>query len=157
MNNVQVVKNANYSTILFGAGLAYRLNDKWSCTAGTGWSPVNAKANQPATIFVTAGLVYNVRKLSETTVARNKNSGFIFPANLIQIGYTSNVLGYGVNNFFSNTVFPIFWGGDVEVARGISIYYQRNVFHGRKVFSLDWGASLSWWKGKTSATRDGDI
>ena len=147
-NNVPVIKNANYSSVLFSGGLEYRLNNKLSCAVGTGWSPANAKANQPATIFISGGLVYNVHKFSATHVAENQNSGFIFPVNLIQVGYTSNVLGYGVNNFFSNTVFPIFWGGDVEVKNGISIHYQHNVFHGRKVFSLDWGTSFSYWKSK---------
>jgi len=153
INNIQVVKNANYSAVLLGGGLEYVLNNKLNFQAGLGWSPAYTKSNEPATIFFSGGLVFNVHKLSATKVIENQNSGFIFPTNLIQVGYTSNILGYGVNNFFSNTVFPIFWGGDVEVAKGISIHYQRNVFHGRKVFSLDWGTSFSYWVSKNEKQR----
>ena len=149
LNNIPVIKNVNFFTFLFSGGLEYRLNNKLNFVAGSGWSPAKKKVNQPATIFVSAGLTSNIRKLTKEKVADNKNSGYIFPANLIQVGYTSNFLGYGVNNFFSNKIFPIFWGGDVEVEKGISIHYQRNIFHGRKVFSLDWGASFSYWKSKT--------
>jgi hypothetical protein len=148
INNIPVVKNANYSTFLFSGGLEYRLNNTLNLVAGAGWSPPNKKINQPATVFVSGGLTYNVHKVTEATVAANKNSGFIFPANLLQVGYTSNVFGYGVNNFFSNKIFPIFWGGDVEVEKGISVHYQHNIFHGRKLFSLDWGTSFSYWKSK---------
>jgi hypothetical protein len=143
-----VIKNANYFSFLFSGGFEYRLTNKLNFVAGSGWSPANKKINQPATIFISGGLTYNVHKVSEEKVAKNKNSGFAFPANLFQVGYTSNVLGYGVNNFFSNTIFPIFWGGDVEVSKGISLQYERNIFHGRKLFSLDWGAGISYWKSR---------
>ncbi len=148
INNIPVIKNANFLTFLFSGGLEYRLKNKLNFVAGLGWSPGKATVNQPATIFASAGFTSNIQKLTEAKVAENKKSGNKFPANLLQVGYTSNFLGYGVNNFFSNKIFPIFWGGDVEVKKGISIHYQRNIFHGRKVFSLDWGASFSYWKSK---------
>ena len=148
INSIPIVKNANYTSTLLAAGLQYPLNDRLTLQAGGGWSPENKKSKNPATVFFTAGMIYNVHKLSPLKVKENENSGFIFPENLLQIGYTSNVLGYGTNNFFSNTVFPIFWGGDAEVRQGMSIHYQRNVFHGRKLFSLDWGASVSYWQSK---------
>ncbi len=147
-NNTPVVKNANYLTFLLSGGIEYRLNNQLNARAGYGWSPAYTKANNPATIFFSGGLAYTLHKLSEASIRENQNSGFIFPANLIQVGYTSNILGYSVNNFFSNTVFPIFWGGDVEVSKGISVHYQRNIFHGRKLFSLDLGTSFSYWKSK---------
>jgi hypothetical protein len=148
INNIPAIKNANYFTLLASGGIEYRLNNNLNLVAGSGWSPANAKVKQPATIFVTGGLTYNIHKLSEARVKENKNSGYIFPANLFQVGFTSNVLGYGVNNFFANKIFPIFWGGDAEVRNGISLHYQRNVFHGKKVFSFDWGTSVSYWKSK---------
>jgi hypothetical protein len=148
INNIPVVKNANYSTFLFSGGIEYCLNNTLNLVAGSGWSPANKKVNQPATIFVSGGLTYNVHKVAAAKVAANKKSGYFFPANMLQVGYTSNVLGYSINNFVSNKIFPIFWGGDVEVEKGISLHYQRNIFHGRKVFSLDWGASFSYWKSR---------
>jgi len=34
----------------------------------------------------------------------------------------------------------------VQVRRGVTLNYQRNIFHTRKVFSLEWGASVAYWK-----------
>jgi hypothetical protein len=148
INHVPVIKNANYSSLLFSSGLSYRLKEKLNLVVGTGWSPANGKIHQPATSFFTAGAIYNVHRLSAERVSENENSGFIFPANLVQVSYTSDVIGYGVNDFFANRIFPIFWGGDVKVTKGVSINYQHNIFHTKKVFSLDWGVSLSYWKSK---------
>jgi hypothetical protein len=61
------------------------------------------------------------------------------------LGYSTNTFGYGVNNFVSKKV-PIFWGGSVEVVHGLELRYQRNVYHTRKVFALDWGTSFSWYQ-----------
>jgi hypothetical protein len=57
---------------------------------------------------------------------------------------SSDVLAYGVNTFFSRTV-PIFFGGDVRTRIGVTIDYQRNVFHTKKIFAFDVGASMSAW------------
>ncbi|MBX9783501.1 MAG: hypothetical protein K2X48_09430 [Chitinophagaceae bacterium] len=50
-------------------------------------------------------------------IAKQK-AGYYFPKQLLQIGYASNVLGYGVNDFISggsiNPV-PLFWGGGARV------------------------------------------
>jgi len=40
---------------------------------------------------------------------------------------------------------PIFWGGNVETRRGFTLDYQRNVFHTKKLFAFDLGASASYW------------
>jgi len=56
------------------------------------------------------------------------------------------LLGYGVNNFVSNKYFPIFWGGMAHVKLGLSLNYQRNVFHSAKFFALDWGINASVWQ-----------
>jgi hypothetical protein len=34
----------------------------------------------------------------------------------------------------------------VEVSKGLSVNYQKNVFHGAKVFALDWGLNASFWR-----------
>ena len=145
INDVPVVKNASFPTIQAGAGLTYKLNDHFSLTSYAGWSPSDSKNMQPATVFFSAGARYSVKRFSPERVAANRNSGYIFPANLLQVGYTSKVLNYGVNDFFSNKYFPIFWGGDVQVRSGVTVSYQRNVYHGRKTFSIDVGVSSSYW------------
>jgi Lipid A 3-O-deacylase (PagL)/Outer membrane protein beta-barrel domain len=145
LNNIPVVKNAGFVAFLGGAGLQYELNDKINFMLSGVWSPASAKAKQPYTLFFSGGVAYNMHPLSAKRVEENRNSGYIFPKNLVQVGFTTNVLGYGVNNFFSNKILPIFWGGDVQVKHGFALHYQHNVFHGRKLFSVDWGASFSYW------------
>jgi len=81
----------------------------------------------------------------EATVEENRRAGFAFPENLVRLGYTSNVLSYGVNTFFSRTI-PIFWGGNVDTRQGFTLDYERNVFHTKKKFAFDVGASASYWK-----------
>lgn len=63
-------------------------------------------------------------------------------------GYTTNALGYGVNDAVSKGPVPIFWGGDAHVKSGFSISYQRNIFHARKVFAMDWGLHTGIWKSR---------
>lgn len=145
INNIPAVKNASFMTFLAAVGVNYRMSDKFNLITFGGWSPNNAKQKQPATFFITSGVRYNIQRYSEEKVKANANSGYIFPANLFQIGITSNTLGYGVNNFVSNKTFPIFWGGDVQVKKGFSLYYMRNIFHSRKLFSIDLGVSSSIW------------
>ncbi|MEJ0102966.1 MAG: hypothetical protein WDO19_10580 [Bacteroidota bacterium] len=112
------------------------------------WSPANDKAKQPYTLFVSGGITYTMHPLPEKIVERNLNSGYIFPRNVIQAGYTTNAPGYGINRFFGEGAVPVFWTGDVRIRQGISVQYQRNIFHGRKIFSVDWGSSFSFWKQK---------
>ena len=74
----------------------------------------------------------------------------------MQLGYTTNALGYGVNEAVSGTI-PIFWGGDVRVKQGISLNYQHNIFHSRKVFSFDWGVNASYWMSEKNEDKFGTI
>jgi hypothetical protein len=89
-----------------------------------------------------------MRPLPDERLKRNAAAGYIFPKNLLQLGYTTNTLGYGVNNFVSKEAIPVFWAGDVQIGRGISLQYQQNIFHARKVFSFDWGADISYWQSR---------
>ena len=148
INGTTVVKDAAYATLLAGGSLQYHLTKKWDLHLTTSWSPSHAKVKQPHTLFFAAGFNYYMRSLPAKTVERNKNNGYIFPKQLLQFGYTTNALGYGVNNFVAKGAIPIFWGGEAQVKQGISFNYQHNLFHTRKVFSLDWGAGLSYWKSK---------
>lgn len=146
-----VVKDANYGSLLLGGGLEYHLEDRWTLLLGTAWSPANDRSKQPSTVFYSAGLNYNMRGLSKEKVDGNAASGYIFPKNLLQLGYSTNWLGYGVNNFVSKKI-PIFWGGNAQLRRGLTAHYQRNIFHTRKVFAFDFGASISWWS--SNGNRD---
>ena len=147
INEDAVVKNASYGTVFLGGGLEYHANRRWDFLLGASYAPSNADQNQPHTWYYSAGFRYNMRPLSAERVAYNSSGVYIFPKNVIQVGYTTNSLGYNINNFTSKTV-PIFWGGGVEIEKGFTLRYQRNVYHTRKVFALNIGTSISYWKSK---------
>jgi hypothetical protein len=85
-----------------------------------------------------------MRALPPETVEANRQSGFAFPHNVIQVEYSSGS-GYAVNDFVSGRV-PIFWRGHAKVDFGVASHYERNVFHTRKVFALDVGVSAGAYK-----------
>jgi hypothetical protein len=148
IDNEPVVTDANYATGLFGGSFQYHLNQNWDLQLSTVWSPENKKFIQPETFFLAAGFNYHMRPLPVSVVERNANSGYIFPRHFIMACYTTNRLGYGINKLVSNPHFPVFWGGNAQVEQGFTLSYQRNIFHGRKVFSMDWAVSMSYWKSK---------
>ena len=47
-----------------------------------------------------------------------------------------------VGNFESFGI-PVFWVGQVKAKHAFSITYQRLIYRSEKVFSLDWGASVT--------------
>ncbi|HEY5511535.1 MAG TPA: acyloxyacyl hydrolase [Prolixibacteraceae bacterium] len=143
-----VVSDEQYPTVLLGGGIRYHLSDNWRLQISSGYSPKKESANQPATSYVAAGFSYKWKPFSREKLAKVAKFGYIFPKQFLQIGYSTNVLGYGVNNFLANEKHPVFWGGEAEVRQGLTVSYQRNVFHGPKVFSLDIGASTSIWQTK---------
>jgi hypothetical protein len=153
INGVKALKDANYASFLFGTGISYHLNPKWDLHINGSWSPSHKKVRQPSTIFISGGFSYTMRPLPAKTVERNSSGKHIFPRNLLQVGYTTNSLGYGVNNAVSKGPVPIFWGGDAKVARGASLHYQRSIFHSRRVFSFEWGASVSYWQSRNQKNK----
>jgi opacity protein-like surface antigen len=146
-NGNAVVSSVDFGTFLYGAGLKYHLSNRWALQLCANYSPENKKYKQPLTTFVGTGFAYNFRTFTPERLKKAAELGYKHPKQWIQVGYSSNVLGYGVNNAVSGKI-PIFWGGDAEVKNGVHITYQRNVFHGPKVFSLDWGINASSWQTK---------
>lgn len=144
VGDVPGVRDAAYASFLLGGGIDYRINDKWHLALNATWSPANDGLRQPATVFYSGGFRYNILPISKEKQAQVDASGVIFPWQVIQVAYTTNIAGYGVNNFVSKEA-HIFWGGGVKIKNGLSIDYQRNIFHSRKVFSLDWGGGVSYW------------
>lgn len=148
IDDVPVVKDASYATVLAGGGVQYHLNRKWKLNLSATYAPGRDKLQQPHTLFISGGFSYDMQPLSAERVQRNSTSGYIFPKNLFQVGFTTNGAGYGVNKFVSEGAIPIFWGGEARLRRGFSMNYQRNVFHTRKVFSLDVGTSFGYWESR---------
>lgn len=57
-------------------------------------------------------------------------------------------MGYGVNDFLEDI--HVFWAGNAEVRHGLTLNYQRNVYHGARYFAFDWGVSASYWQSDKS-------
>ena len=136
-----IVRKANYSSVLFGGGVNYKLNSKTDLLLSTVYSPENKVVNQPAISFMSAGFAYKLNPIVADKVETAKSIGYVHPKHLFQLGYSSLIFKYAINNSFSNI--PIFWGGDAEVNHGVSFDYRQNAFHTAKYFSLDWGVGAS--------------
>jgi len=151
LGDTPVVMDAHYASALVGGGVDYRLTPNWDLTGGITLSPGRANVNQPRTLFSSGGFRYTVRALPEDRVAANRDAGFVFPRQVVQLEYSSGT-GYAVNDFVSKKV-PVFWGGHAKVDFGIAPHYERNVFHTRKVFGLDVGASAGFYKTRQNNDR----
>jgi hypothetical protein len=134
------VKDADYLAPVIAAGFKYRLNNKWDLQAGLNYSPPNKNYLQPHTLMFSTGGVLNMRNSPD--IPSKSVPGVIFPEHLIQVGYSTNSFGMGANRLVSEKI-PVFWGGDVEAGHGMMLIYQRNIYHTKKIFSFDWGLSIS--------------
>ncbi len=85
----------------------------------------------------------------------------MFPKNTIQVSYGNSKIGFGANRFFGMSLkvgnfesfgIPVFWVGEVKAAQSFSITYQRLAFRTEKIFSLDWGISVT--TCQTEATKE---
>ena len=144
--DVPVVRDAHFSSPLFGAGFEYRVNQTWDLVSSGIYIRPSDEHRQPRTLLVSTGFRINLRPLPADRVKETQDAGRIVPENLIQVGYATNAFGYGANNVLSKQV-PIFWRGRAEVEQSVvNIQYHRNVFYTKKVFALDFGASFAQWK-----------
>jgi hypothetical protein len=151
LGDTPVVADAHYASLLLGGGVEYRLTPSWDLAGGVTFSPGRDEVRQPHTLFVSSGFRYTVRPLPADRVDANRDASVIFPRRLVQVEYSSGT-GYGVNDFVSRKV-PIFWGGHAKVDFGIAPHYERNVFHTRRVFALDVGASAGFYKTRQNDER----
>ncbi len=143
---VPVVKNAHYGAAVLGGGLIYHASPQWDLMTGVTYVPRREADNQPASAFASAGFRYNMLppNVESAHVSSRDDSGYIFPENLVQLEFGTGA-GYKVNTFFSDTA-HVFWGGNVLIGPGVALHYDRNVYHTKKVFALDLGTSISYWK-----------
>ena len=142
----EIIKNSNYASLLLGGGFKYHCNDKWDLMLSTVYSPANNNEKQPYSIFHSFGFTYNMHPLPIERINEKIKAANFFPHRLLQIGYSSNIFDYGVNDVFTNGPIPVFWAGLIYVKKGLSVTYQQNIYHTKKVFSLDWGCSTSIWQ-----------
>ncbi len=149
--NLAVVRDASYATVLLGAGVEYRLRASWDLTAGATYIPQHAGERQSRAVMIDGGFRYTMRALPREQTESAAASGFVFRKHLLQVEYSTG-FGYSINTFVSTTV-PVFWKGDAQVDRGLAVHYQRNVFHTRKIFALDLGSSISTWRSRAAHER----
>jgi hypothetical protein len=148
INQSSVVSDASYATLLFGGGLDYHVHDNWTLLTEVTATLGRAADKQPRTLFFSGGFNYTMRRLPAAQGKEGSTNSRVWPKNLFQMGYITDALGFAVNDFVSKGAVPIFWPGSVEAAHGLSVNYQRNVLHTRRVFALDWGAGVSSWKSR---------
>jgi len=151
LGDTPAVADAHYASLLLGGGAEYRLTPSWDLTGGVTLSPGRDEVRQPRTLFLSGGFRYTVRPLPAERVDANRDASVVFPRHVIQVEYSSGT-GYGVNDFVSRKV-PIFWGGHAKVDFGVAPHYERNIFHTRKVFALDVGASAGFYKTRQNDER----
>jgi hypothetical protein len=143
-NGKTALVGAHYTSGLLGAGFDIKATRTMDLMLSATYLPGRKSFEQPSTRMYTAGLRYHMRPLPDSAVEENRAGGYAFPANIVRVGFTTNAFTYGLNDLFSKKI-PIFWGGHVETRHGATIDYQRNVFHTKKVFAFDLGASASSW------------
>lgn len=151
VNNITVMRNACYASVLLSGSMHYRINPKWDIHLSTAFSPKNKTDKQPSTTFIAAGFNYRLTPLSAARIEDVKKANHPFPNRLLMLGYSTNAMGYGVNNAVSKGPVPIFWGGEAEVRSGVLLSYQKNIFRSKKVFAMDWAISAGMWKSRINS------
>jgi len=144
--------DAHYATLVGGIGLQYKLSKKWDLLLNAMYLPESSKHNQPYVLQSTIGLQYNLKQIPRVEARNYRAANYFFPKRLIQIGYGSDGIGFFTNRFFSmnakvgkveNFGLPIFWHGKSEAKNTLSVMYQKTAFRTEKLFSLDWGVSIT--------------
>ena len=156
INGKVALNGAHYTSGMLGAGLDIQTSRTLNLMLSATYLPGRESFAQPSTRMFTAGLRYHMRPVPDAAVQENRSSGYVFPANIVRVGFTTNGLGYGMNHLFSRRI-PIFWGGHVETRHGVTLDYQRNVFHTKKIFAFDLGASASLWSSDGTSDSFGTL
>lgn len=156
-----IYPDAHYASLVTGAGFKYSLNKNWDLMINGMYLPESKKHDQPHILQSSLGLLYNLRQIpKEEAEGYANNSKYFFPKRFIQIGYANSGIGFFTNRFLSmnakigNTEslgLPVFWLGDSKAAHTLSLTYQQTAFHTEKLFSLDWGVSVTGFQ--TEATK----
>ena len=161
INDKVIYPDAHFGSILYGFGFNYKLNDKFRLNLNGTFLPAKEKHNQPSISQVTFGFEYHLNKLPEEKAEKFENNKYFFPDNLIQVSYGTSKIGFGMNRFFGMSLkvgnfesfgIPVFWVGEVKAANTFSVTYQKLAFRTEKIFSLDWGVSVTHFN--TEATNE---
>ena len=116
--------------------------------ASATYAASRTRQRQPHTVFYSGGLVWRFTPSGLPPAPLDTSDDATFSTHLVQLGYTTNSMGYGPNS----AVKSFFWQGEIEVGTGIALHYLHNIFHTGRLFSLDWGASVA----SQQSVRDGE-
>ena len=148
----EIYEDAHYGSLLYGFGVQHRLTDKWRLSLNGTFLPKSAKYNQPSISQVSLGFEYHLQQLDDKKAQEFASNDHFFPTNILQFSYGTSAIGFGVNRFFGMSLnvgsfesfgIPVFWVGEVKAKHAFSVTYQRLIFRTEKIFSLDWGASVT--------------
>ena len=143
-----VLPSRHYVTGIAGASLSYAVDPRWDLFAQAVTLPRHRDV-RPVQHY-SAGARLHFRRLVPR--AESLAGGAYFPERSLRIGYGTSAIGFAVNEFFSMQLetpggtdvgLPIFWRGKVEARHTLQVGYERQVYRGRKVFALGWGASAT--------------
>lgn len=161
INDKVIYKDAHYASLLYGFGLQYQLNKKWRLSANSTILPKSTKNNQPSISQYSFGFEYHLQQLDNKTALEYGSNEYFFPNNIFQVSYGTGAIGFGFNQFFGMSLpvgnfdsfgIPIFWVGEVKAQHAFSITYQRLIYRSEKIFSLDWGASATYFQSREGKT-----
>ncbi|RCS27860.1 acyloxyacyl hydrolase [Polaribacter sp. WD7] len=162
INNEEIYSSTRFFSLLYGVGLNYKFSKKWRLALNSTFIPKSDKENQPAISQFSLGFEYHLQKKSDDeAIEIAKKQEHYFPKSILQIGYGTNKIGYGVNRFLSmNTTIgnfesfgiPVFWLGKLKTTNSFSVTYQKTAYRSKKHFSLDWGVSATAFQ--TEASND---
>jgi hypothetical protein len=166
VEEVAAVTDFEALTVVLGGGLRYELARHWNADLNLMFVPAVAGKQQPATFLAGLGLSFVTTRpatrkpgpgglleppLGVPPTRSNRQASddpaYEFPLNCLHFGFVDHHLfRWDVNHYFTLPNLPIFWNGDVKTKRGAIVMYERNIYHTRKRFSIDWGASISSWE-----------
>lgn len=152
INDKIIYKDAHYASLIYGFGFQYRLTDKWRLSANGTFLPKSSKHNQPSISQASLGFEYHLLQVEDSVAEHYASNDYFFPKNIFQVSYGTSAIGFGVNRFFAMSLkvgnfesfgVPVFWVGEVKAKHAFSVTYQRLIYRSEKIFSLDWGASIT--------------
>lgn len=146
----RVLADARYLSPVAAAQLTYALDERWDLLASATLTPRHARTGVAAIEHYGLGAQLNFRRLVPR--AASPTGGAYFPEHTLRLGYGTAAIGFGVNRFLSMKTptrggaevgIPVFWLGVVEAQHTLQLSYERQVYRGREVFALGWGASAT--------------
>lgn len=150
-----IYEDAHFASLLYGFGVQYWLSDKWKLSANGTFLPKSTKHNQPSISQASVGFEYHLQQVDDKTADEYAKNDYFFPKNIFQVSYGTSAIGFGVNRFFGMSLkvgnfesfgIPVFWLGEVKANHAFSLTYQRLIYRSERIFSLDWGASVTYFQ-----------